>query len=1006
MKIEQIIHAHDLVDQEHLEETRIEAANYILACTGAQQEKCRTHTDALLVLNQTLHWLLNTNQYSSAAILLWGTLLFDPRPYFVRQVWRCLREFTKLLIMGCAAGGKCLARGTGVLMHDGSVVPVEDIEVGDVVMGDDSKPRHVLSLARGRSKMFRVVPKIGQPWTCTADHILTLRCGFNHPNGDRKTISSTYRKGRIIDIPAQEFATKSKTFRSHFSQFITGVEFPSLATQFDPYIYGLWLGDGGVGNAVLHNHDQMIIKTWCDYFTGLGYRIAINTQARSECAGYFARWFNYGPGRTSHDKEQSRLARRAAEQRYRDRRRGKTPAPFTDRLHNPFRQFIRSSFINGEKRILRAFLINGRSARLKLLAGIIDTDGWAHDCGYCITTKYRGLADDLEFLARSLGYFTTTRPMTKRIRSIGFVGQYFNVWISGPAGTMSAIPTLLKKPTRNGASRKDPTLRRIRLEPLLMDDYFGFTTDGNQRFLLGDFTVTHNSYNVMAHDLLDWIRDPWNTTIKIISTTAGHARAQTFSLLVRFHRESIIPLPGYIRQGYIGMDKDDRRASISELAIDKGSELEGKSGKLQGFHPLPRSKPHPIFGRLTRVRARLDEAEDIPPNVWPGIANLLKTADDIGSVAVAGMFNPKRRDSAVAQRCEPIGGWGNFNIEKDEEWMSKQGFHVLRLDGKKCENVVEKKVIYPGLITYEGYMEHGVDSPEHYTFGRGAYPVQSAAYNIVSQADLDYWRGSWIWARSPHNLGSFDTALEEGGDAAMYTGARYGEAIGFIPEGKPPIRFDVSRWAIQIEQQFPLEKKRTLQMAKDLISINRRLHVKPEWFCMDRTGNGAGLCDTLYENFGEILGIQWGEGATEVSILEEDTEKAEDLYANLVTEMLFAFGRWLEFGYIAISPGFDASRLITQAAARKYKRISKTLVQAESKKEYKKRLSAESPDECDSAIQIVHLVRMRAPRIQVHAMEPAKAIIKREGDYLRHGQLRTITTQSAIDKMERVELDQ
>ena len=35
---------------------------------------------------------------------------------------------------------------------------VQDIKIGDKLMGDDSKPRIVLSLARGREQMYKVIP--------------------------------------------------------------------------------------------------------------------------------------------------------------------------------------------------------------------------------------------------------------------------------------------------------------------------------------------------------------------------------------------------------------------------------------------------------------------------------------------------------------------------------------------------------------------------------------------------------------------------------------------------------------------------------------------------------------------------------------------------------------------------------------------------------------------------------------------------------------------------------
>lgn len=518
------------------------------------------------------------------------------------------------------------------------------------------------------------------------------------------------------------------------------------------------------------------------------------------------------------------------------------------------------------------------------------------------------------------------------------------------------------------------------------------------------------SYTVMAHDLLDWVRDPWYTTIKIISTTAGHARAQTISILVRFHRQSIVPLPGYIRQGYIGMDKDDRRASISEVAIDKGSEVEGKSSKLRGFHPLPRPKPHPVFGRLSRVRARLDEAEDVPAPVWPGLSNMMLTRSDADmNVAFAGMFNPTRRDSAIAVRCEPIGGWRNFDIDTSKEWTSAKGFHVVRLDGADCENVIHRKVIYEGLLTWEAYQDLenlGVNHPDYYTFGRGAYPISTAAYNIISAHSLDNSRGTFIWKRAPRPWGTLDPAYEEGGDNAIYSAGQYGEAVGFLPEGGKAIRFkQQTRWCIQFDQQFAIEKRNALLMARDVMNLSAKLGITPEWFAMDKTGNGKAIHDALELNWGNILGVNWGEGATETTILEEDSERAVDIFDDVITEMFFAFGRWTEFGYVAFSPAMETGPLFTQLSARQYERIGKIKVRIESKKKYKKRLSTESPDEADSAVMGVHLIRQRATPEQVHAMEPEKHIVQRQNDFFRDGAIHNFGGETDVDRIERVTMD-
>jgi type IV secretion system protein VirB4 len=73
-------------------------------------------------------------------------------------------------------GTGCHAAGTKILMYDGSVKNVEEIDVGEQIMGDDSTPRTVQKLASGISKMYKIVPAKGDPWLCNDLHVLSLKC--------------------------------------------------------------------------------------------------------------------------------------------------------------------------------------------------------------------------------------------------------------------------------------------------------------------------------------------------------------------------------------------------------------------------------------------------------------------------------------------------------------------------------------------------------------------------------------------------------------------------------------------------------------------------------------------------------------------------------------------------------------------------------------------------------------------------------------------------------------
>ena len=84
-------------------------------------------------------------------------------------------KFPLLHVNGAAGAGKCLAKDTPVLMADGTVKMVQDVVVGDKLLGPDGQPRNVLSLARGRETMYKVSQVRGNPYTVNASHILSLK---------------------------------------------------------------------------------------------------------------------------------------------------------------------------------------------------------------------------------------------------------------------------------------------------------------------------------------------------------------------------------------------------------------------------------------------------------------------------------------------------------------------------------------------------------------------------------------------------------------------------------------------------------------------------------------------------------------------------------------------------------------------------------------------------------------------------------------------------------------
>jgi len=92
-----------------------------------------------------------------------------------------------ILCVKCG-GGKCLGKDTSILMYDGTIKMVQDIVVGDSLMGDDSTSRNVLSICRGKEKMYKVIQSKGDDYRVNESHILSL---INKETGQIEDISVT-----------------------------------------------------------------------------------------------------------------------------------------------------------------------------------------------------------------------------------------------------------------------------------------------------------------------------------------------------------------------------------------------------------------------------------------------------------------------------------------------------------------------------------------------------------------------------------------------------------------------------------------------------------------------------------------------------------------------------------------------------------------------------------------------------------------------------------------------
>lgn len=496
------------------------------------------------------------------------------------------------------------------------------------------------------------------------------------------------------------------------------------------------------------------------------------------------------------------------------------------------------------------------------------------------------------------------------------------------------------------------------------------------------------SYSMGVRLFLEWVRDPEYTTVQVVGPSEKHLEMNLFSHLVTLHQQSTIPLPGEIGKLFIGLDPRNRKSSISGVVIPLGT---SKAGKLQGSKRITRKKPHPIFGTSSRMYIFLDEIANIPKGIWRDIDNLM-TGMGEGEQKLIGAFNPTEQQDEVGVRCEPVNGWQMFDPDADYEWVSARGWFVVRLDALKCENVIQRKVVYTGLQTYEGFNilvknSGGLDSPGYWSMGRGCFPPIGVPMSVIPAGLLADLRADVIWYDRPTPCGGVDLALE-GSDTAIFAKGSFGLAAGvrLLPSLAHPngrtIMFknkrgsNAPRYLLLAEAMIPMPKGDSIAMKNEILRLAKSFSIAPEWLAVDRTGNGQGAVDLLRYEYGAVIGVNFTEGCGKTRIMAEDHAPADELYERINSELWFATRKFIEFGYLKIAPGFPTEQVFSQLSGRRYKARGKKSA-VEPKPAYASRNQGKSPDEADAFTLLVHAARKGSGHVP--GMSPENSVEHMEG---------------------------
>jgi replicative DNA helicase len=349
-----------------------------------------------------------------------------------------------IILAARPAMGKCLGKGTKVLLYSGTTKNVEDIQVGDVLMGDDSTPRHVLSLGKGHDKMYMVRQRYGINYRVNGEHILYLQVYED---------TRRHKKGEILTLTVDEFLQIPRSERNSYWGVRVGVEYPERKLKVSPYLFGYCLGILNQAKLTASPTDKPVNSSFQSTATAVQ-----QSPALKEYADYLIKVYQ-------------------------------------EKVENSEEPAIANWTLTEDLYVPATYLVNSKANRLALLAGLIDACGdyeylYSSDLDrYALLFADENLRNQIVTLANSLGCWAFAHTEDDRGKST------FGCVIRGDLSKMP-IKNIGKKSTCLGTGL--PNISPIRVDFDKEDDYYGFEIDGNHLFLLADGTVTHNTAFVLS----------------------------------------------------------------------------------------------------------------------------------------------------------------------------------------------------------------------------------------------------------------------------------------------------------------------------------------------------------------------------------------------------------------------------------------------------------------------------------------------------------------------------
>lgn len=360
----------------------------------------------------------------------------------------------------CILPTSCHAPGQGIMMADGTIRKVEEINKGDKVMGWDNTPRVVTNTVNGTYPSSRIIPHRNKSFIVTDEHLLTL---VRTKEKNNPKYPCQERGGEVIDVSVNDYNKWSKWKKHIHKLFAVPVEKFYRKVDYikiDPYFMGLLLGDGCFrkGAPSISKPDIEVEEECVKQAARMGLEL------RKEDDGTNNPTFHFHNG--------------GAHNNY---------------LRTELEKLNLWGLLSKDKFIPDAYKYAIVNSRKSILAGLLDSDGHFDGGGYDFISASKQLAEDVVFVARSLGCHACDPVECVKGCQTGKLGIYWRCFISGAVLNSLGLKIKRKIAPANTGTKRDVLRSGFNVESVGAQKFYGITIEGDGRYLLDDFTVTHNT---------------------------------------------------------------------------------------------------------------------------------------------------------------------------------------------------------------------------------------------------------------------------------------------------------------------------------------------------------------------------------------------------------------------------------------------------------------------------------------------------------------------------------